>query len=698
MREAIDQPQSDTNREMNPDTPAKSSRPALHKAVIKEPVSPEILVPRLGDYLIEMKVIDIRQLQQALDYQRANAIAGSPKMLGQVLLELGYIDRETLDRVITEQIIALQSALRESNDKLETHVKQRTGALEWRLIQIRTAAEVAQRAISATRLEDLLKITVQLIVERFGYYHAAIYLLNETRQHAILRESTSNIGQDQNAEPYQLAVGSQSIIGWVTANRQTRVASNVKQDPLYLHNGLLDATRSEACIPLLIENEIVGALDVQSEEPEAFNEDDIAVLQTLASQIASSIKTLRLLESTQVNLHEVSLLFSASHHIAQAGNSDEILEAINHTLEQTPYHSTLIMASGTAMEIVSSHSPQADDVRDQLAKRSLPVNPTQVQALFGKDKRFFRIQEIEVNNLSPLLAELPQQLSCQDAVFLPIWQMGTLYAVLLLGSPESNSFSETLLQPYITLTDFATTALDKIYAIENSKEQIKRLEILNTVSHEIATETDLQLLFRTIHEQVRNLLGETSFFIALFEQSSNLISFPYMYEDGEFLSVNPIKLGAGLTSWVIYNRKPLLLIKDTERKAKELGALSVGKFAKSWLGVPLFFGDQIIGVMTVQDTEAELRFSESDKNMLATMGSQVSVAIRNARLIESIRKQAEHQKTLYKISEKIRQSVDMRTILETTTTELGRALNARKVHIEIALDQNAREPDQGDED
>jgi hypothetical protein len=210
----------DNRRALRPPLPqtgdlaAKKSRARQDR--IEEPVSPEMLVPRLGDYLLEMGVIRPDQLQHALDYQRANSIAGNPRMIGHVLVDLGYINRDTLDRVVTEQILALQSALKDSNVQLEKHVQQRTGALEWRLIQIRTAAEVAQRAISATRLDDLLKITVKLIVERFGYYHAAIYLIDEDQRYANLREATGSTGQELKNRGYRIAVGSQSIIGWVT--------------------------------------------------------------------------------------------------------------------------------------------------------------------------------------------------------------------------------------------------------------------------------------------------------------------------------------------------------------------------------------------------------------------------------------------------------------------------------------------------
>lgn len=90
------------------------------------PVTPEILVPRLGEYLLEKGVLQPADLQRALDYHQELSAKGKPRLLGQILLDLGLVDRETLDQVVTEQILQLQAALRESNRQLEQRVYERT--------------------------------------------------------------------------------------------------------------------------------------------------------------------------------------------------------------------------------------------------------------------------------------------------------------------------------------------------------------------------------------------------------------------------------------------------------------------------------------------------------------------------------------------------------------------------------------------
>ncbi len=94
------------------------------------PITPEILVPRIGDYLMEKGVLSEADLKRALEHSRELTASGRPRLLGQVLLELGLVNRETLDEVVTEQILSLQSALQQTNEQLEQRVRERTSELQ----------------------------------------------------------------------------------------------------------------------------------------------------------------------------------------------------------------------------------------------------------------------------------------------------------------------------------------------------------------------------------------------------------------------------------------------------------------------------------------------------------------------------------------------------------------------------------------
>jgi len=112
------------------------------------PVAPEILVPRLGEILLEKGLITQDQLQSALDCHKEMANSGKPRLFGKLLLELGLVNQEILDQVVTEQILKLQQALQASNQRLEQRVKDRTSDLQNALTKLSELSEMKSNFIS----------------------------------------------------------------------------------------------------------------------------------------------------------------------------------------------------------------------------------------------------------------------------------------------------------------------------------------------------------------------------------------------------------------------------------------------------------------------------------------------------------------------------------------------------------------------
>jgi GAF domain-containing protein len=240
------------------------------------------------------------------------------------------------------------------------------------------------------------------------------------------------------------------------------------------------------------------------------------------------------------------------------------------------------------------------------------------------------------------------------------------------------------LGPYINLIELMVMTVEKIQTQQGTQRRLAELQTMWNISQTISGETDLGTLFRVIHEQVEFVMGEiNSFAIALYDAELDSIQIPYMVEAGRKVEVAPFPLGEGLTSIVIRTRRPLLLVADTEAKARALGARVAGVPARSWLGVPLLFGGEVIGAIIAQDIDHDYRFNEEDEHLLSTLAAQVAVVVRNAWLLETTRLRAEQERLLNDITAKIRRSVDIQTILKTTADELGAALGARRAHIEI---------------
>jgi GAF domain-containing protein len=175
---------------------------------------------------------------------------------------------------------------------------------------------------------------VELIRERFNYYHVSIFLLNDDRTQAVLRESTGEVGQALKARHHSLSVGSQSIIGWVTANNQARVASDVSQDPVHFRNELLPETRAEAAVPLQVAGQVLGALDVQSTDPAAFTNEDIELLQTLADQLSAAIQNARLAQTSSLAADRARMISEVTNQFSGVMGLDDVLETAARALHQ----------------------------------------------------------------------------------------------------------------------------------------------------------------------------------------------------------------------------------------------------------------------------------------------------------------------------------------------------------------------------
>ena len=204
---------------------------------------------------------------------------------------------------------ALSAALKVREQNLEAEVQRRTRSLERRATLIRTSAEISSHIASIRDPQALLESTVELLRERFNLYYVGIFLLDERGEFAILRAGSGEAGKLMLAERYRLAVGGKSMIGWATANRQPRIALDVGEEKVRFANPYLPLTRSELAIPMLSREKVVGAITVQSDQPDAFDENDIIAFQGIADALTIALENARLLEESRRTLRELERLY-----------------------------------------------------------------------------------------------------------------------------------------------------------------------------------------------------------------------------------------------------------------------------------------------------------------------------------------------------------------------------------------------------
>lgn len=219
--------------------------------------------------------------------------------------------QDQVEALIAQLLETSQVSEEELNARLNqehAELNSRTRDLEKRHAQIRTAAEISRLISAELDPDKLMQKVVDLVKDRFDLYYAGVFLLDEEKIFANLKTGTGEAGRRMVAERHKLTVGGSSMVGWATANRKARIALDVGQEAIRFDNPHLPLTRSELALPLLRGNEPVGALTIQSTEPEAFDEDDIAVLQGIGDSLATAIENANFFQQIERSLHEIRKL------------------------------------------------------------------------------------------------------------------------------------------------------------------------------------------------------------------------------------------------------------------------------------------------------------------------------------------------------------------------------------------------------
>jgi len=528
----------------------------------------------------------------------------------------------------------LTARLKAQSRDLEEQVLQRTQSLERKASQLETTSEIAKLSSEMVDPEVLMFHAVDLIQSRFGFYHASVFMLDETGNWANLVASTGEAGRKLLAQHFRLAVGSASIIGWVTTNQTLRVSQYVGEDPFYFKIPLLSETRSELAVPLIVGSRLLGVLDIQSTKPNSFSDDDIRAVRAVADELALAVDRARLLRETQQQLEK----FQSSYRDLARQSWRRIGRA---GLQATIRISDRLDEDGIVKDDF--------EILDQVAQT--------METVLSEDE-----QEIAV----------------------PVKMRGEHIATIGARKTMWNEqWSEDEIALLEVVSGQVALALESARQYTEEHRRVSELEVVNRVSQAVSQHLRLDSLYRVVHAQINQVLGETDMYFALFDSQKEEILFPYISEKKEVIKKDPIPYGDDLTSLVIRTRQPLLLQEESERRAKALGAEIEGKMALSWLGVPLLIGDDIIGVLVVRDFEHEQRYSDDDAALLTTLASQVATALQNAQLMEQVQRTARRERLIHEITSKVRQAPDIKAILETTARELRRSLNVSSASIRL---------------
>jgi GAF domain-containing protein len=321
------------------------------------------------------------------------------------------------------------------------------------------------------------------------------------------------------------------------------------------------------------------------------------------------------------------------------------------------------MVSGNRLQVVQYSDPQGREAQTTIP-RGIELSLPEMESFLKDGPVQLDLQN--ASSLPPPLTEYPRQMGCETAAYVPILQEGQLRGLVLIGARAGQELTEDVVDAFARTIRVTANSLKQNISSTEPLNERRTMEstAINTLAFNAASASDLHSFYVLIHDQIRYVIGNPGFVIALYDEKTDSISIPYLFEEGIFSSIDTFPLGEGLTSILIRTGEPLMLVEDTEKRAAAMGAKIAGKPAMSWLGVPLLARGEAIGALIIQDLEKEYAFDDEDLRFMVSVAGQVSGAIHNVRLLNDSKQAALQFETAAEIARDISSSLDLDELLQ----------------------------------
>ncbi|MBI4314882.1 MAG: GAF domain-containing protein [Chloroflexi bacterium] len=505
-----------------------------------------------------------------------------------------------------------------------------------RAIQLQTGADVAG-ATSVLNLKELLPLVTQLISERFGFYHVGIFLVDDARQFAVLQAANSEGGRAMLARGHKLKVGAEGIVGYVTGAGQARIALNVGRDAAFFNNPDLPLTRSEIAVPLKLREQVIGALDVQSVVEAAFAEEDVSLLATLADQIAVAIENARSYERAQTAIDELNVLtarltrqawqeFTAAQPIALKAESGLPARA----------------SSGQAMQEALRQQQTVQTATGQSSELAVPIT------LRGQV-----IGALSMEELSP-----------------------------------GHEWSEDDRVVAREIADHVALALDNARLLDEVSQERENLGFLFESSRALASTLSLPATMQTALEFAPRLGAQHGYLLLLGDHPEEEATFRGTVPGLDSFTASEAHQFAltiarqGLEQWVLEHGQTAV-VSDTRHDPRwfTVPTHEQEEPARAVVSVPLRTQRGIVTGVLAYTHPLPNSFSPAMVPLIESVGSQVAVALENARLYQRVSRQQFNASVLARATQALARSLDQTRLMEILAEELYAAYQPNGVAV-----------------
>ncbi len=439
-----------------------------------------------------------------------------------------------------------------------------------------------------------------------------------------------------------------------------------------------EAAKSSVNVPIIGSDRVIGTIIVQEHEKEyAFSEAQVRLLQTVASSMGVALEngrlfdeTQRLLKETEQRNAELAIINAVQQALVSNLDMKSIYQAVGRKLTEIfSVQSAAIYTIDFNSKIMTYEFAYEQGKEWEIeAKPATGLHLDIIDKVTASRKSF--VVNTNFNEYASQFADFRSSRSRnpKSLCAVPILiRENSITGISLQHLEKENFFDESALRLLETISNAAGVALENARLFDETQRLLKETEeraaelgAISTVTQALVAETELDNMIQLIGSQMRDTFNADIAYLALLDQQTGMIQFPYQYGD----VISPTPFGEGMTSRIIRDGKPLIFNRNIEEQSSVLGIQRQGRKARSYLGVPIKAGRETIGVLSVQSTQKESVFDEDSLRLLSTVAANAGSAIKTARLHAETQRRAREMSTLAEVGRDISSSLEATTVLK----------------------------------
>ncbi|MFN2188241.1 MAG: GAF domain-containing protein, partial [Candidatus Promineifilaceae bacterium] len=458
-----------------------------------------------------------------------------------------------------------------------------------------------------------------------------------------------------------------------------------------------DMAKAVAVVPILLAGQVTGLIQLENHEKEnAFSDSDVSLMQTLANSMSVALENARLFDETNQRAAELAIINSVQEGLAAELDIQAIYDLVGEKIRDVFNAQAVLIAS-------YNYSPDIKHLRYSVEKGERFYLDSQSFNDFDrylmKNRETILINE-NAAELSPqyglgIVSGTEEVLSM---LFVPLIIGGQVSGYFSLQDVDrEHAFSESDVRLLNTIANSMSAALENARLFDETQRLLAETEqrnaelaIINTVQQGLVAEADFQGIIDLVGDKLREVFNTGDLSIGLYDLPANLVKVVYFYEHGERGVIPPLPIiGVGRT--ILESGKPLIVNEDIANAMAAIGSEVIpGTDApKSMLAAPILLGNQVTGLIQLENHEREGAFSDSDVSLMQTLANSMSVALENARLFEETNQRAAELAIINSVQAGLAAELDIQAIYKLVGDEIRDIFDAQVVTVNT-LDLDAR--------